>query len=94
MRTSRLHACRPDVIREEIESFRIEARTSIMPSPPMSAGRDATRDTLNRILGEKYEVAQWIGGGGMADVFLGAAPGAWGAVRDQSAFRFPAIPRS
>ena len=32
--------------------------------------RDQTLDLLASVIGEKYEVLQWIGGGGMADVFL------------------------
>lgn len=32
--------------------------------------RDQTLDLLASVIGDKYEVLQWIGGGGMADVFL------------------------
>ncbi|HYM12139.1 MAG TPA: bifunctional serine/threonine-protein kinase/formylglycine-generating enzyme family protein [Bryobacterales bacterium] len=32
--------------------------------------REQTHDLLAAVIGSKYEVLQWIGGGGMADVFL------------------------
>jgi eukaryotic-like serine/threonine-protein kinase len=36
----------------------------------LSASRNAIRSALHQLIGEKYEVLQWIGGGGMAQVFL------------------------
>jgi len=33
-------------------------------------GHDQTVETLGRLLGEKYEILRWIGGGGMAEVYL------------------------
>ncbi len=41
-----------------------------MPPSPKSAARDAIRAALQHTIGEKYEILQWIGGGGMAEVFL------------------------
>ncbi|MCX7603410.1 MAG: bifunctional serine/threonine-protein kinase/formylglycine-generating enzyme family protein [Bryobacteraceae bacterium] len=35
-----------------------------------NASRHAIRTALNQVLGEKYEILEWIGGGGMAEVFL------------------------
>ncbi len=36
----------------------------------MSPSQNATRGALHQLIGDKYEVLQWIGGGGMAQVFL------------------------
>ena len=36
----------------------------------MTPSRTATRNALEQLIGEKYDVLRWIGGGGMADVFL------------------------
>lgn len=41
-----------------------------MASAATLAARNAVRETLNRLVGDKYEIQQWIGGGGMAEVFL------------------------
>ena len=41
-----------------------------MPPSPKSAARDAIRAGLEHAIGEKYEILRWIGGGGMAEVFL------------------------
>ena len=41
-----------------------------MPPDALSASRNAIRSALHQLIGEKYEVLQWIGGGGMAQVFL------------------------
>jgi serine/threonine-protein kinase len=35
-----------------------------------NASRNALRAALHQVLGDKYEILQWIGGGGMAEVFL------------------------
>lgn len=35
-----------------------------------NASRNAIRGALHQVLGDKYEILQWIGGGGMAEVFL------------------------
>jgi serine/threonine-protein kinase len=35
-----------------------------------NASRNAIRAALHQVLGDKYEILQWIGGGGMAEVFL------------------------
>jgi serine/threonine-protein kinase len=35
-----------------------------------NASRNAVRSALHQVLGDKYEILQWIGGGGMAEVFL------------------------
>ncbi len=40
------------------------------PTILMSPGRNATRSALHQIIGDKYEILEWIGGGGMAEVFL------------------------
>jgi serine/threonine protein kinase len=39
-------------------------------SVPHGGARDAIRAALQQVIGDKYEVLQWIGGGGMAEVFL------------------------
>src|SRR5258707_3849358 len=36
----------------------------------MSPSRNAVLNALQQLLGDKYEMVEWIGGGGMADVFL------------------------
>lgn len=36
----------------------------------MSSVRNAVRSALHQLIGDKYEVLEWIGGGGMAEVFL------------------------
>ncbi len=36
----------------------------------MSSAHAATRAALEQLIGDKYEVLHWIGGGGMAEVFL------------------------
>lgn len=36
----------------------------------MSASRNAIRAALHQLIGDKYEVLQWIGGGGMSEVYL------------------------
>ncbi|MBY0508032.1 MAG: SUMF1/EgtB/PvdO family nonheme iron enzyme [Bryobacteraceae bacterium] len=36
----------------------------------MSSVRNAVRAALHQLIGDKYEVLEWIGGGGMAEVFL------------------------
>lgn len=41
-----------------------------MSSPSLTAARNATRAALHQLIGDKYEILQWIGGGGMAEVFL------------------------
>jgi serine/threonine-protein kinase len=41
-----------------------------MPSAPHSATRNAIRAALHQLIGDKFEILQWIGGGGMAEVFL------------------------
>lgn len=35
-----------------------------------NAARNAIRAALHQVIGDKYEILQWIGGGGMAEVFL------------------------
>ena len=35
-----------------------------------NASRQAIRSALQQVIGDKYEVLEWIGGGGMAEVFL------------------------
>ncbi len=35
-----------------------------------NASRNAIRAALHQLIGDKYEIQQWIGGGGMAEVFL------------------------
>jgi serine/threonine protein kinase len=35
-----------------------------------NASRNAIRAALHQVLGDKYEILEWIGGGGMAEVFL------------------------
>jgi len=35
-----------------------------------NASRNAIRSALHQLIGDKYEIQQWIGGGGMAEVFL------------------------
>jgi serine/threonine protein kinase len=36
----------------------------------MSSVREAIRGALHQLIGDKYQILGWIGGGGMADVFL------------------------